>query len=108
MHSHYGLQIQDYVSAPFLILNSDQPMNVDQDHTVMLRDFSYTASDQILRNLENGVPGGGTAMAWRMSHFVWNRVREFLCRTGMLKRTLLFPNLISTLLMSQMLFMILY
>ena len=76
MHSHYGLQIQDYVSAPFLILNSDQSIDADQDHTVMLRDFSYTESDQILRNLENGLHGGGTAMASRMSHFNWNRVRD--------------------------------
>ncbi len=78
IHSHYGLQIQDYVSAPFLVLTPEQERWADRDVTVMLRDFSFTPSDQILKNLIAGEDGGGTAMSKSLSDFDWNQPRDVL------------------------------
>ena len=78
MHSHYGLQVQDYVSAPFLVLTPEQEHWADRDVTVMLRDFSFTQADQILENLTAGDHGGGTEMAMKMADFAWKQPRDVL------------------------------
>jgi|TARA_B100001093_G_scaffold304583_1_gene290409 FtsP/CotA-like multicopper oxidase with cupredoxin domain len=78
IHSHYGLQVQDFVSAPFLVLTPEQEDWADRDVTVMLRDFSFTPANQILENLTAGDHGGGTEMARKMAGFAWNQPREVL------------------------------
>ncbi len=78
MHSHYGLQTQNYVAEPFVILNEEQERWADRTITVMLRDFSYTPANQILNNVVAGERGGGTAMAKNLADFAWHQPRMLL------------------------------
>ncbi len=75
MHSHYGLQAQSFVAEPLLINTPEQTRWADRSFTVMLRDFSYTPAERILRNLVNGERGGGTAMARRLANIDWHEPR---------------------------------
>ena len=78
MHSHYGLQTQDYVAEPFVILDNEQEQWADRTITVMLRDFSFTPANQILNNVVAGERGGGTAMARTLADFNWKQSRPLL------------------------------
>ena len=81
MHSHYGLQAQSFVAEPLLINSPEQTRWADRSFTVMLRDFSYTPAERILRNLVNGERGGGTAMARRLSSVDWHQPRVLRVQT---------------------------
>lgn len=78
MHSHYGLQIQEFVAEPLLISGDDPGDSTDHDVTVMLRDFSYTPADQILQNILSGHRGGATLMAQSLAGFQWKKPRMLL------------------------------
>ena len=78
MHSHYGLQTQNYVAEPFVILNEEQERWADRTITVMLRDFSFTPASEILNNVVAGERGGGTAMAESLADFDWHQRRKLL------------------------------
>lgn len=51
MHSHYGLQEQQLLSAPMVIRSPKQSKVADAEFTVMLSDFSFTSSKDILKGL---------------------------------------------------------
>jgi FtsP/CotA-like multicopper oxidase with cupredoxin domain len=51
MHSHYGLQEQQLLSAPMVIRARAQAKVADTEFTVMLSDFSFTSPQDILKGL---------------------------------------------------------
>ncbi|MGB9474516.1 MAG: multicopper oxidase family protein [Candidatus Udaeobacter sp.] len=51
MHSHYGLQEQQLLSAPMVIRSPTQSKMADAEFTVMLSDFSFTSPQDILKGL---------------------------------------------------------
>ena len=59
MHSHVGLQEQLMLAAPLIIRESDTPLIDEQEHVVMLHDFTFRDPREILAELQAG--GGGHA-----------------------------------------------
>src|SRR6266446_6200476 len=51
MHSHYGLQEQQLLSAPMVIRSPTQSKVADAEFTVMFSDFSFTSPQDILKGL---------------------------------------------------------
>jgi len=51
MHSHYGLQEQQLLSAPMVIRSPKQSKVADAEFTVMVSDFSFTSPKGILKGL---------------------------------------------------------
>jgi len=51
MHSHYGLQEQQLLSAPMVIRSPAQSKIADAEFTVMFSDFSFTSPQDILKGL---------------------------------------------------------
>ncbi len=51
MHSHYGLQEQQLLSASMVIRSPKQSKVADAEFTVMLSDFSFTSPKDILKGL---------------------------------------------------------
>ena len=62
MHSHLGLQEQQLLAAPLIINEVQQPVFDDQEHVVMLHDFTFRDPQEILAELQ----GGGGAHAGHM------------------------------------------
>lgn len=60
MHSHYGLQIQQHLSAPFIISDGEEKKNSHQDVIMFLTDFTYKNPETILKDLKKGM--GETSM----------------------------------------------
>ncbi len=60
MHSHLGLQEQQLLAAPLIVRETTRPVFDEQEHVVMLHDFTFRDSAEILRELQGG--GGGHAM----------------------------------------------
>ncbi len=59
MHSHVGLQEQQLLSAPLIVHETDKPLFDEQEHVVMLHDFTFRDPQEILAELQ----GGGGAHA---------------------------------------------
>ncbi len=59
MHSHVGLQEQQLLSAPLIVRETAEPLFDEQEHVVMLHDFSFRDPEEILQELKSG--GGGHA-----------------------------------------------
>jgi FtsP/CotA-like multicopper oxidase with cupredoxin domain len=59
MHSHVGFQEQQLLAAPLIIRELDQPLWDEQEHVVMLHDFTFRDPQEILEDLQKG--GGGHA-----------------------------------------------
>ncbi len=57
MHSHYGLQEQQLLSAPMVIRSAAQAKVADAEFTVMLSDFSFTSPQEILKGLMGKAQG---------------------------------------------------
>ena len=57
MHSHYGLQEQQLLSAPMVIRSAAQSKAADAEFTVMLSDFSFTSPQDILKGLVGKAQG---------------------------------------------------
>src|SRR6266576_3485428 len=57
MHSHYGLQEQQLLSAPMVIRSAAQAKVADAEFTVMLSDFSFTSPQDILKGLVGKTQG---------------------------------------------------
>src|SRR5882724_434783 len=57
MHSHYGLQEQQLLSAPMVIRSPPQSKVADAEFTVMLSDFSFTSPQDILKGLMGKTQG---------------------------------------------------
>lgn len=62
MHSHMGLQEQRMLAAPLIVNEVKQPVFDDQEHVVMLHDFTFRNPQEILAELK----GGGGAHAGHM------------------------------------------
>ena len=54
MHSHVGLQEQQLLSAPLIVRETPEPMFDEQEHVVMLHDFTFRAPQEILDELKRG------------------------------------------------------
>ena len=54
MHSHVGLQEQQLLSAPLIVRETPEPMFDEQEHVVMLHDFTFRAPQEILDELKSG------------------------------------------------------
>ena len=59
MHSHMGLQEQQLLAAPLIVQEVKDPLFDDQEHVVMLHDFTFRNPLDILAELQ----GGGGAHA---------------------------------------------
>lgn len=54
MHSHFDLQEQKFLSAPFII-DDPEEKKADEDIIFMVGDFSFTNPEKILANLKKGM-----------------------------------------------------
>ena len=59
MHSHVGLQEQQLLAAPLIVRETAEPLFDEQEHVVMLHDFSFRDPQEIMAELKGG--GGGHA-----------------------------------------------
>ena len=59
MHSHVGLQEQQLLAAPLIVRGKTEAAEDEQQHVVMLHDFSFRDPAEILAELQAG--GGGHA-----------------------------------------------
>ena len=60
MHSHLGLQEQKMLAAPLIVHETAKPIFDEQEHVVMLHDFTFRDPQEILAELQSG--GGAHAM----------------------------------------------
>ena len=65
MHSHLGLQEQQLLAAPLIVRETEKPVFEEQEHVVMLHDFTFRDPAEILAELKGG---GGHAMHMKMDH----------------------------------------
>jgi len=72
MHSHVGLQEQQMLAAPLIIRETDTPLFDEQEHVVMLHDFTFRHPQEVLAELQGGGGGhadhAGTAAPANMEH----------------------------------------
>jgi len=54
MHSHVGFQEQLLLAAPLIIRELDQPLWDEQEHVVMVHDFTFRDPQEILATLQKG------------------------------------------------------
>jgi FtsP/CotA-like multicopper oxidase with cupredoxin domain len=54
MHSHFGLQEQLLLAAPLIVEEAGQPLVDEQEHVVMLHDFTFRNPQEILAELQGG------------------------------------------------------
>lgn len=59
MHSHVGLQEQRLLAAPLIVKEAGEPLVDEQEHVVMLHDFTFRDPEEILAELRKG--GGAHA-----------------------------------------------
>jgi FtsP/CotA-like multicopper oxidase with cupredoxin domain len=57
MHSHVGLQEQQLLAAPLIVRETAEPLFDEQEHVVLLHDFTFRDPQEILAELKGG---GGT------------------------------------------------
>jgi FtsP/CotA-like multicopper oxidase with cupredoxin domain len=60
MHSHLGLQEQKMLAAPLIVRETKEPLFDEQEHVIMLHDFTFRDPQEILDELKKG--GGAHAM----------------------------------------------
>ena len=63
MHSHMGLQEQNLLAAPLIVRETATPVFDEQEHVVMLHDFTFRDPAEILAELQSG---GGAHAAHNM------------------------------------------
>lgn len=63
MHSHLGLQEQNLLAAPLIVRETATPVFDEQEHVVMLHDFTFRDPAEILAELQSG---GGAHAAHNM------------------------------------------
>jgi FtsP/CotA-like multicopper oxidase with cupredoxin domain len=54
MHSHLGLQEQRMLAAPLIVHETAKPVFDEQEHVVMLHDFTFRDPQEILEGLKHG------------------------------------------------------
>lgn len=62
MHSHVGLQEQQLLAAPLIVRETAEPLFDEQEHVVMLHDFTFRDPQEILAELQGGGGHAGHAM----------------------------------------------
>ena len=68
MHSHFGLQEQQLLAAPLIVHETAKPVFDEQEHVVMLHDFTFRTPEEILAELKRG--GGGHSAHMKMDGMV--------------------------------------
>jgi FtsP/CotA-like multicopper oxidase with cupredoxin domain len=64
MHSHLGLQSQKLLAAPLIVRETGVPLVDEQEHVVLIHDFTFRDPAEILAELQGGGGGhGGHDMA---------------------------------------------
>ena len=63
MHSHLRLQEQQLLAAPLIVRETVEPLFDEQEHVVMLHDFTFRDPQEILTELKGGGGHAGHAMA---------------------------------------------
>lgn len=63
MHSHYGLQEQRLLAAPLILHDQASAAADEQEVVVLLHDFSFRPSEEILAGLQGGATGGMADMS---------------------------------------------
>jgi FtsP/CotA-like multicopper oxidase with cupredoxin domain len=66
MHSHLGLQEQRMLAAPLIVRETAEPVFDEQEHVVMLHDFTFKDPAEVLASLKSG----GSAMDMSMPGMV--------------------------------------
>ena len=54
MHSHFGLQEQQLLAAPLIVRETVEPLFDEQEHVVLLHDFTYRDPQEIMAELKSG------------------------------------------------------
>ncbi len=54
MHSHFGLQEQNLLAAPLIVAENGAALVDEQEHVVMLHDFTFRDPQEILSELQGG------------------------------------------------------
>ena len=67
MHSHLGLQEQQLLAAPLIVRETAEPLFDDQEHVVMLHDFSFRDPQEILAELKGGGHAGHSIAGMKMA-----------------------------------------
>jgi FtsP/CotA-like multicopper oxidase with cupredoxin domain len=57
MHSHFGLQEQNMLAAPLIVAEDGAALVDEQEHVVMLHDFTFRDPNVILEELKSGKGG---------------------------------------------------
>jgi len=73
MHSHLGLQEQQLLAAPLIVHETAKPVFDEQEHVVMLHDFTFRSPAEIMAELKGG--GGGHAAHMKMDHSKMNGMK---------------------------------
>ncbi|MFM8745474.1 MAG: multicopper oxidase family protein [Aestuariivirga sp.] len=69
MHSHLGLQEQQMLAAPLIVRETAEPLFDEQEHVVLLHDFTFRNPQDILAEL---MAGGGAHAGHGMQHGMMN------------------------------------
>jgi FtsP/CotA-like multicopper oxidase with cupredoxin domain len=69
MHSHLGLQEQQLLAAPLIVRETAEPLFGEQEHVVLLHDFTFRDPQEILAELTSG---GGAHAGHGMQHGMMN------------------------------------
>ncbi|MGH6908252.1 MAG: multicopper oxidase family protein, partial [Aestuariivirga sp.] len=89
MHSHSGLQEQLLLAAPLIVKETKEPVFDEQDHVVMLHDFTFRDPEGILAELQSGHGAhAGHAMGVMLNDIVFD---AYLCND----RTLDDPEIVA-------------
>ena len=73
MHSHLGLQEQLFLAAPLIVRETAEPLFDEQEHVVMLHDFSFRDPQEIMAELKGGGGGhAGHAMAGMLNDITYD------------------------------------
>jgi FtsP/CotA-like multicopper oxidase with cupredoxin domain len=68
MHSHVGLQEQKLLAAPLIVKEKGEALFDEQEHVIMLHDFSFRAPEEILAELQGGGAGSKPMDHSKMDH----------------------------------------
>jgi FtsP/CotA-like multicopper oxidase with cupredoxin domain len=67
MHSHLGLQEQQFLAAPLIVRETAEPLFDEQEHVVMLHDFSFRDPQEIMAELKGGGHAGHSVAGMKMA-----------------------------------------
>ncbi len=94
MHSHVGLQEQQLLAAPLIVRETAEPLFDEQEHVVLLHDFTFRNPAEILAELTSGggaMPGTPWAavrvMEWGMARARWIIPPWVMVRAGTASRS---------------------